>query len=206
MALTVGPGAALAAAAALAAPRGFTVEDMVNMERVGSPQLSPDATRMVYTVRTTDMASNRGQTRIRGTNHTSPHGLPLDFLDRLVIISTAAYSPDEIREILSIRAQEEEEVLRGPEDITGADIVALVEGVIDDRIEEIKYRDEGIVAGFAAMGFPDILVKTSLEGLKPMWVGKWAPDVSGSTSVEVMEFCPPRTKAAESFKALLSQG
>ncbi|KAI4716448.1 TIP49-domain-containing protein [Aureobasidium sp. EXF-10727] len=54
------------------------------------------------------MASNRGQTRIRGTSHISPHGLPLDFLDRLVIISTQAYSPDEIREILSIRAQEEE--------------------------------------------------------------------------------------------------
>lgn len=29
-------GAAMAAGGALAAPRGFTVEDMVNMERVGS--------------------------------------------------------------------------------------------------------------------------------------------------------------------------
>jgi len=54
------------------------------------------------------MASNRGQTRIRGTTQRSPHGLPLDFLDRLVIVSTQSYSPDEIREILSIRAQEEE--------------------------------------------------------------------------------------------------
>lgn len=54
------------------------------------------------------MASNRGHTRIRGTDHRSPHGLPLDFLDRVVIVSTAAYSGDEIREILNIRAQEEE--------------------------------------------------------------------------------------------------
>ncbi len=54
------------------------------------------------------MASNRGTTTIRGTNYQSPHGLPLDFLDRVVIISTHPYSPDEIREILSIRAQEEE--------------------------------------------------------------------------------------------------
>ncbi|TKA62539.1 RuvB-like helicase 2 [Cryomyces minteri] len=54
------------------------------------------------------MASNRGNTRIRGTNYRSPHGLPLDFLDRVVIVSTHAYATDEIRQILAIRAQEEE--------------------------------------------------------------------------------------------------
>src|ERR1700755_3094281 len=50
------------------------------------------------------MASNRGTTTIRGTNYRSPHGLPLDFLDRVVIISTQPYSEDEIRQILAIRA------------------------------------------------------------------------------------------------------
>jgi RuvB-like protein 2 len=54
------------------------------------------------------MASNRGHATIRGTNYKSPHGLPLDFLDRVVIISTNPYQGDEIREILSIRATEEE--------------------------------------------------------------------------------------------------
>ena len=54
------------------------------------------------------MASNRGNARIRGTTYRSPHGLPLDFLDRVVIVSTQAYGEDEIRQILSIRAQEEE--------------------------------------------------------------------------------------------------
>ncbi|KAL7276125.1 RuvB-like protein 2 [Rhizina undulata] len=54
------------------------------------------------------MASNRGHTRIRGTNYRSPHGLPIDFLDRVVIMPTYSYGPEEIREILSIRAQEEE--------------------------------------------------------------------------------------------------
>lgn len=54
------------------------------------------------------MASNRGQARIRGTSYRSPHGLPLDFLDRVVIISTHAYAADEIRQILAIRAQEED--------------------------------------------------------------------------------------------------
>jgi RuvB-like protein 2 len=54
------------------------------------------------------MASNRGNSRIRGTTYRSPHGLPLDFLDRVVIVSTHHYEKDEIRQILSIRAQEEE--------------------------------------------------------------------------------------------------
>ncbi|KAK7705090.1 RuvB-like protein 2 [Botryosphaeria dothidea] len=54
------------------------------------------------------MASNRGNTKIRGTNYSSPHGLPLDFLDRTVIVSTTPYQAEEIRQILAIRAQEEE--------------------------------------------------------------------------------------------------
>ncbi len=54
------------------------------------------------------MASNRGNTRIRGTTYRSPHGLPLDFLDRVVIVSTQPYDDSEIHEILKIRALEEE--------------------------------------------------------------------------------------------------
>jgi RuvB-like protein 2 len=54
------------------------------------------------------MASNRGNSVIRGTNYKSPHGLPLDFLDRVLIMPTFPYGPEEIREILTIRAQEEE--------------------------------------------------------------------------------------------------
>jgi RuvB-like protein 2 len=54
------------------------------------------------------MASNRGNSRIRGTTYRSPHGLPLDFLDRVVIVSTHPYAKEEIQQILSIRAQEEE--------------------------------------------------------------------------------------------------
>lgn len=56
--------AAAHAAPALAAPRGFTVEDMVKMERIGSPLLSPDAGKVLYTVRSTDMDKNRGHTEI----------------------------------------------------------------------------------------------------------------------------------------------
>ena len=37
------------------------------------------------------VATNRGITRIRGTNYKSPHGIPIDLLDRLLIISTSPY-------------------------------------------------------------------------------------------------------------------
>lgn len=54
------------------------------------------------------MASNRGMTKIRGTKYISPHGLPIDLLDRLLIIQTVPYSDDEIRKILEIRCDEED--------------------------------------------------------------------------------------------------
>ena len=54
------------------------------------------------------LATNRGMARIRGTDIESPHGIPLDLLDRLLIIPTRPYEPDEIREIIRIRAREEE--------------------------------------------------------------------------------------------------
>ncbi|BDR92568.1 RuvB-like helicase [Vulcanisaeta souniana] len=53
------------------------------------------------------LATNRGITKIRGTDIESPHGVPLDMLDRLIIIRTKPYTPDEVREIIKIRAREE---------------------------------------------------------------------------------------------------
>merc|ERR1719503_280820 len=38
------------------------------------------------------MATNRGITTIRGTDYKSPHGIPIDLLDRMLIISTQPYS------------------------------------------------------------------------------------------------------------------
>eukprot|EP00811_Abedinium_folium_P031348 NODE_5096_length_1809_cov_5.126040.p1 GENE.NODE_5096_length_1809_cov_5.126040~~NODE_5096_length_1809_cov_5.126040.p1 ORF type:complete len:262 (-),score=78.57 NODE_5096_length_1809_cov_5.126040:285-1070(-) len=54
------------------------------------------------------MATNRGITNIRGTDYKSPHGIPLDLLDRMLIISTKPYSSREVRRIIEIRAEEED--------------------------------------------------------------------------------------------------
>lgn len=60
------------------------------------------------------LASNRGITTIRGTDSpydltgiTSPHGLPIDLLDRCMIVKTSTYSRDEIRQVLETRCRVE---------------------------------------------------------------------------------------------------
>jgi len=54
------------------------------------------------------MATNRGITRIRGTSYKSPHGIPIDLLDRLLIVATTPYSEAELKQILVIRCEEED--------------------------------------------------------------------------------------------------
>lgn len=49
-------------------------------------------------------ATNRGVCRIRGTDVLSPHGVPVDLLDRMLIVRTLPYSADEMVQILSLRA------------------------------------------------------------------------------------------------------
>ncbi len=52
------------------APRGvagweaqpFTIHDLLAMERISDPQLSPDGSQIVFTLRTTDLEANKGRT------------------------------------------------------------------------------------------------------------------------------------------------
>jgi TBP-interacting protein len=52
-------------------------------------------------------ATNRGFSTIRGTDVKAPHGMPLDLIDRLLIINTKPYSKEEIKKIIEIRAKSE---------------------------------------------------------------------------------------------------
>ena len=45
------------------------------------------------------MATNRGICPIRGTDVVSPHGIPVDLLDRVVIIRTLPYTPAEMVQV-----------------------------------------------------------------------------------------------------------
>jgi len=60
------------------------------------------------------VATNRGLSTIRGTDYKSPHGIPVDLLDRLMIVNTSPYEEDDIRRILEIRFDEEDVTVDGP--------------------------------------------------------------------------------------------
>ena len=49
------------------------------------------------------MASNRGMATVRGTKFKSPHGLPPDLLDRVLIVTTKPYEVEDIQQIIEIR-------------------------------------------------------------------------------------------------------
>lgn len=59
------------------------------------------------------LASNRGLTQVRGSEDDlkSPHGIPTDLIDRLLIVRTLPYSNDEIKQIVAKRAKIESIVL-----------------------------------------------------------------------------------------------
>lgn len=52
-------------------------------------------------------ATNRGNCKIKGADIVSPHGIPIDLLDRLLIIKTSPYQLSEIVRIIAIRAKTE---------------------------------------------------------------------------------------------------
>ncbi|EDR22945.1 hypothetical protein, conserved [Entamoeba dispar SAW760] len=49
-------------------------------------------------------ATNRGLVQVRGTEDFAPHGIPLDLLDRLLVIVTKQYTLQELLKIINIRA------------------------------------------------------------------------------------------------------
>ena len=53
------------------------------------------------------LATNRGICTIKGTDMVSPHGIPVDLLDRLLIIKTEKYSLEDTLKIVAIRASTE---------------------------------------------------------------------------------------------------
>ena len=61
------------------------------------------------------LATNRGQCTVRGTEYdgsgstgiVAPHGIPLDLLDRCMIVRTLPYDRDEIKEVLRLRTKTE---------------------------------------------------------------------------------------------------
>lgn len=70
-------------------------------------------------------ATNRGVCTVRGTDVLSPHGIPVDLLDRMLIIRTLVYTIEEIIQIIAIRA--------ATENITVDEDALVALGAVGDR-------------------------------------------------------------------------
>ena len=96
------------------------------------------------------LASNRGFAKIRGTDDTSPHGIPLDLLDRLLIITTEPYSRDEIRLIIETRAAEmglliDEKALERLTDVGERNSLRYAIQLLAPANEIAKVRNSGMI-------------------------------------------------------------
>lgn len=92
-------------------------------------------------------------------------------------------------------------VLNGPEDITGYEIVKMVEQHIGGPVENVIYKD---------MSFVEYMVAASQESKNVIWSIKHALEAAwegkssaSTTSKEVLELAAPKRTPADVFKTLL---
>ncbi|BDU20454.1 S9 family peptidase [Dyella sp. GSA-30] len=89
LALALASTSAVAAEVESHTPHPFGIRDLVMMDRVGDPQLSPDGRYALYTVRATDYAANKGVTAIYLLD-LGKGGQPVKLVDKA---STPRWSP-----------------------------------------------------------------------------------------------------------------
>ncbi|KAL0936002.1 NmrA-like family protein [Colletotrichum truncatum] len=96
-------------------------------------------------------------------------------------------------------------VLNGPEDITGEQIVKLVEKHIGTEVKDVVYQDLSFIEAFVASGFggpgqSKTVLRSMRYGLMTMWKGVC---VTATTSKEVKEIGGPKRTPAEMLNRLL---
>ncbi len=92
--LIVAGAIALASSTVLAAPHPFDVHDLVMMERVSDPQISPDGKWLAYQVRETDYAANKGKNGIWVLDLKNSNAKPLRLSDVSASATSPRWSPD----------------------------------------------------------------------------------------------------------------
>ncbi|KAK3898134.1 hypothetical protein C8A05DRAFT_38282 [Staphylotrichum tortipilum] len=94
-------------------------------------------------------------------------------------------------------------VLNGPEDLTGEQIVKLVEGYIGTRVEKVVYKDMSFVDQWAAADPGSASLTMSVKhAVEPGWEGKCS---ASTTSKEVLELCAPTRTPVDVLKKMLGE-
>ncbi|KAL2833946.1 hypothetical protein BJY01DRAFT_224823 [Aspergillus pseudoustus] len=90
-------------------------------------------------------------------------------------------------------------VLNGPEDITGRQIVDMVEQAIGAKVQDVIYKDMSFVDLMPSHGSPE-MVATIKYAPVTAWEGECT---ASTTSKEVLEIAAPKRTPADAFKTLL---
>lgn len=94
-------------------------------------------------------------------------------------------------------------VLNGPEDISGQQLVKLVEEYVGAEIKEIRFKDTSFIDEMAANTQES---KNVILSIKHAPQTAWAGECTASTtSKKVLEIAPPKRTAAEVLKAMLNE-
>ncbi|KAJ5211074.1 hypothetical protein N7491_010891 [Penicillium cf. griseofulvum] len=98
-------------------------------------------------------------------------------------------------------------VLNGPEDITGDQIVDLVEQYIGTQVEHVSYQDLSFLDSvyehkFAPTGQSKNVILSIKHAVESAWEGKCT---ASTTSKAVLELAPPKITVAEALKGLLEE-
>merc|ERR1712000_39906 len=92
-------------------------------------------------------------------------------------------------------------VVNGPEDITGQQIVKMVEDHIGTQVKDVVYKDVSFIDYMAAQSSESSNVIRSIRhALETAWAGECT---ASTTSKEVLELAAPKGTLAISFQAML---
>ncbi|PSN67059.1 NmrA-like family protein [Corynespora cassiicola Philippines] len=94
-------------------------------------------------------------------------------------------------------------VLNGPEDITGNQIVNMVEERIGTKIENVVFKDTSLIDQMAAATKDSKgIILTIKHAVVTMWEGKCA---ASTTSKEIFDIAAPKSRPTDVFEALLAE-
>lgn len=95
-------------------------------------------------------------------------------------------------------------VLNGPEDISGSDIVQLVEGYIGEPVKDVQFRDVRFIDQWADSQTAE--AKNLIRSIKAAPITAWTGEAqAATTSKEVLDLAAPKHTSADALKMLLEQ-